>query len=334
MTAFVIASALLVLLVLVFVLRPLWRTRPVAGIGVLATLAVTTGLVYALVGTPRALDPAQRKAPETLSEAITQLRTELERDPNQVEGWRLLARAYDAEGKLPEARDAYARAVQLAPDEPALLAEAAEARAKAADGRRFDAEAISMLQHALQVEPMHQRARWFLGIAQRQAGQAADAVATWEPLLAAVDANTATSLREQINLARADAGMEPLPAIAKPDANTARITVSVSLDPALAMQYPDGAVVFVIARQPDGPPMPVAAEKLRVTGFPLKVTLDDGNSPMPTLKLSQVEQVELVARISASGDATARPGDFESAPVRVEPGPDAAAALMIDHVIE
>ncbi len=334
MTAFVIASALLVLLVLVFVLRPLWRARPAAGIGVLIALAVTTGLVYALVGTPRALDPAQRKTPETLSEAITQLRTELERDPNQVEGWRLLARAYDAEGQLPEARDAYARAVQLAPDEPALLAEAAEARAKAADGRQFDAEAISMLQQALQIEPMHQRARWFLGIAQRQAGQAAEAVATWAPLLAAVDANTASSLREQINLARADAGMEPLSAAAEPNANAARITVSVSLDPALAMQYPDGAVIFVIARQPDGPPMPVAAEKLRATGFPLTVILDDSDSPMPTLKLSQVDQVEVIARISASGDATARPGDFESAPARVAPGPDAAAALMIDHVIE
>ena len=70
------------------------------------------------------------------------------------------------------------------------------------------------------------------------------------------------------------------------------------------------------------------------TGFPLTVTLDDADSPMPTLKLSQVERVELVARISANGDATAQPGDFESAPVRVDTGPDANAALMIDHVIE
>ena len=48
----------------------------------------------------------------------------------------------------------------------------------------------------------------------------------------------------------------------------------------------------------------------------------------------RVERVELVARISANGDATAQPGDFESAPVRVDTGPDATAALMIDHVIE
>lgn len=334
MAAFAIASLLLVLLVLGYVLRPVWRDRPAAGIGVLATLAITTGLVYALIGTPRALDPAQRQAPETLLEAISQLQAELERDPNQVEGWRLLARAHGAEGRWAEARDAYARALRLAPDEPALLAEAAEARAQAADGRRFDAEAVAMLRHALQIEPDHQRARWFLGIAQRQAGRPAEAVATWEPLLGQVDATTAGSLRQQINLARADAGMEPLPEQAPVPASMASITVSVSLDPALAMQYPDGATVFVIARQPDGPPMPVAVEKLRASGFPLTVTLDDRDSPMPTLKLSQLDRVELIARISASGDATARPGDFESTPMQVDTAPDAAAALLIDRVVE
>lgn len=337
MTVFVIASLLLVVLVLAWVLRPVWRDRPLAGVGMLACLLATTGLLYMLVGTPRALDPAQRRAPATLSEAITQLTAELERDPNQIEGWRLLARAHAAEGAFVESRDAYARAVQLAPDEPALLAEAAEARAKADPKRLFDEQAVAMLRHALEIEPQHQRARWFLGIARRQAGQPAEAVAIWEPLLAQVDAATAASLREQIDLARVDAGMEPLPPAPETpaaDASPVTITASISLDPALAMQYPDGASVFVIARRPGGPPMPVAAEKLQPAGFPLTVTLTDADSLMPTAKLSDLAQVELSARVSASGDATPQTGDFESAPVVVENGPEAAAALMIDRVVE
>jgi len=334
MTAFVIASIVLVALVLTWVLRPVWRTRPVAGAGVVVGLALVTALLYTLVGTPRALDEVQRRAPETLADAIVQLQAELERDPNQVEGWRLLARAYIAEGRTGEAQQAYARALQLAPDDPALLAEAAEARARTHPERRFDAEAVAMLEHAVAIDPRHQRARWFLGIAQRQAGRAADAVRTWEPLLGMVDAATATSLREQVNLARADAGMEPLPEPQQADASAVAITVSVSLDPQLAMRYPDGASVFVIARRPGGPPMPVAVEKLQPTGFPLTVTLTDADSLMPTAKLSQLERVELSARVSASGDATAQPGDFESAPVEVETGPDASAALVVNRVIE
>ena len=58
--------------------------------------------------------------------------------------------------------------------------------------------------------------------------------------------------------------------------------------------------------------MPVAAEKRAARDFPLEVTLDDGDSPMPTLKLSQLEHVEVLARISASGDATPQAGDLEA----------------------
>jgi len=336
MTAFLIASAVLVVGILAWVLRPLWRPRPLTGACVVVGLALATALLYGLVGTPRALDPAQLRAPETLAEAIVQLRAELDRDPGQIEGWRLLGRAYAAEGRLVESRDAFARAVALAPDEPGLLAEAAEARAQAHPQHRFDAEAVAMLRHTLEIDPANQRARWFLGIALRQAGEAAEAARTWEPLLAAIDPGTVASVREQINLARAEAGLEPLAAPEPQDeaASPVAITIAISLEPSLAMQYPDGASVFVIARQPDGPPMPVAVRKLQPTGFPLTVTLTDADSLMPTMKLSQLERVELAARVSASGDAIPAPGDFESAPVVVDTAADAAAALTIDRVVE
>ena len=212
-----------------------------------------------------------------------------------------------------------------------MLAENAEIRALTAGDRRFDAEAVRMLERALAVEPAHQRARWFLGVAQRQAGEAAQAAATWEPLLAMVDAATAASLRPQINAARGEAGLEPL-AAPEPAVSPVNITVSVSLDPKLAMQYPDGASVFVIARQADDAPVPVAARKLSPQAFPLTVTLTDADSLMPARKLSELAQVQLSARVSASGDASARPGDFESAPVLVDNGAEVAAALLIDRI--
>ncbi|WP_449284284.1 tetratricopeptide repeat protein [Lysobacter cavernae] len=336
MTGFVIASAALALLVLAYVLRPLWRTRPLAGFGAVAGLVLATGLLYLVVGTPNALDPAQRQAPQTLDDAISQLEAELKRDPNQVEGWRLLGRAYLAEGRTGEARDALAKAIKLTPDDPDLLAEAAETRALAADARQFDSEAVAMLRHALQQQPLHQRARWFLGIAQRQAQQPAEAAKTWEPLLAVVNGKTATSLREQINSARREAGLPPLPPAA-PSASsasttaTAGIKVKVSLAPALAAQLPANASLFVIARQPDGPPMPVAVEKLPARGFPLEVTLDDGDSPMPTMKLSQLDRVEVLARVSASGNAMPQAGDLET--VAKPAGKDSGVIeLVIDRV--
>lgn len=317
---FIAIAAALALAVPAFVLRPLWRARAtrIPALGLIAGLALATYALYRMVGTPAALDPAMRNAPETLQGAIAQLEARLQDDPSQADGWRLLGHAYASAQEPAKSRDAYARAVALSPDDPEVLAEAAEARALAAPERRFDAAAVALLRHALDVQPTHQRARWFLGIAQRQAGDPAAAAATWEPLLAEVDARTAAPLRGQIELARKEAGLPPLPPAPAAAASPA-LLVRVSLDPALAARarLRGDASVFVIARVPGGPPMPVAAEKHAVSELPFVASLDDGDSPMPTQKLSGLQEVELLARLSASGDATPQAGDLQSPPVRV-----------------
>ena len=79
-------------------------------------------------------------------------------------------------------------------------------------------------------------------------------------------------------------------------------TLSLALDKALAERVrlrPD-ATVFVIARQP-GSPMPVAAQKHAASELPFSAALSDADSPMPTLKLSQMREVELTLGIYGAG---------------------------------
>jgi cytochrome c-type biogenesis protein CcmH len=316
---FLACAALLVVGTLGWVLGPLWRTHRPVLLAAVACLGAATGLLYAVVGTPAALDPAQRALPATLDDAVARLEAELQRDPNQVDGLRLLGRAYLQQQQPAKARDAYLRALRLAPDDADLLAESAEARAQADPQRRFDDEAVAQLQAALEVQPMHQRARWFLGIALRQRGQHAAAARTWEPLLAVVDASTAAALRPQVDAARSDAGLPPLPAAAPASGAqpaNAPLQVRVAVDPQLAQRMPD-ASVFVIARIPGGPPMPVAVQKHPLGALPQAIALDDADSPMPTQKLSALREVEVFARLSQSGDAARQAGDVESQPVRV-----------------
>ncbi len=161
------------------VLWPLRRSRSwpwvvaVLGVGVLA--------LYRLVGTPTGLQEAASTAPQSLDEAIVQLQAELERNPAQPEGWALLARSQATVGNHAAARDAYARAVKLTPDDPALLVDAAEARALADPQRRFDAPAVAWLHHAIELQPANARATWFLGVSQRKAGQNAEAAKIGTP---------------------------------------------------------------------------------------------------------------------------------------------------------
>lgn len=323
MAVFSAIAALLAVVVFAAVLWPLWRESRGVVLGAVVALLLASLAVYGIVGTPEAIDaPAAVAAatPRTMEEAVVQLEAELERNPGRADGWVLLARSYEMLDRRVEARDAYARALALDPDNPDLLVQAAQARLFAAPDKKLDAEAVAMLQRSLELQPQQQRARWFLGVWQRQEGRAAEAAETWQPLLSQVDAATAATLRVQIDAARKDAGLPPLPAAEAPAATGANaLTVKVSLDPGFAsrVRLRGDASVFVIARIPDGPPMPVAAEKHPLQDLPMTITLDDGDSPMPTQKLSGLQEVELVARLSSSGEAMRQDGDFESKPVRV-----------------
>lgn len=328
---FAAIAAVLCLGMLTWVLWPLWRRVGLPLAGSVLALTLMTFALYQWVGTPEALRSAEVDNPQNLDEAIARLQAELERNPNQPEGWALLGRSQATLGRPAEAREAYARAVALAPDEPALLVDAAEARALADPQRRFDEQAVTWLQHALAVQPGQPRATWFLGVWQRQSGSPAEAAATWETLLGSVDEATARSLRTQIDEARADAGQAPLAAapsaaappvapVAGDDAGTHALQVRVVLDPEVAARtrLPGTATVFVIARQPGGPPMPVAAERHRLQDLPLQTVLDDADAAMPTLKLSQLDEVEVLARVSAGGGVERSEDDLESPPVRVK----------------
>lgn len=334
MGLFAALAALLTVAVLAGVLWPLWRDSRGMVLGALAALGIATFALYRVVGTPDALNPAAQVAPTTLEEAVAQLEAELKKNPNEPEGWRLLGKSYIAQERYAEARAAFDRALKLLPDNADLLVETAQARLFADPQRRLGSDEVTLLYRALAIEPNHQRARWFLGISQRQNGQSAEAAKTWEPLLAQVDAKTAATLRTQINVARAEAGLPPLPEAAPAAESPALLTVVVDIAPALKAELSAGDILFVFARQAGGPPMPVAAKRVPATAFPMTVALSDSDSPMPTMKLSQAGNVELVARISKAGDVTAKPGDLEATPLKAEVKPGAEYSLRIDRVVE
>ncbi|HJW47528.1 MAG TPA: tetratricopeptide repeat protein [Lysobacter sp.] len=317
MAIFIALAATLTILALSVVMRPLWRTSPrltwICSLGI----AITAFAVYALVGTPGAIDPKARAIPQTLDEAIVQLEAQLKRDPEQGDGWRQLGQAYATQQRFSEAREAYAKAASLLPDDAEVLIEAARTRAMAAPQRRFDAVSVAFLKRALQSKPQHPRALWFFGVAQRQAGDHAAAAETWQILLPKVDPQVAAVLSAQIDDARRAAGLPALPGPTSTDGPS--LQVHVQLDPQVAarIRLSGDAAVFVIARIPGGSPMPVAVEKHAAQRLPFTAMLDDRDSPMPTTKLSALSEVEVFARLSASGNPASGPGDFESKPQRV-----------------
>lgn len=92
----------------------------------------------------------------------------------------------------------------------------------------------------------------------------------------------------------------------------------VALAPALKGDFPKGAVLFIVARDPKNPGAPVAAAKFQPSGFPLHFDLSDADSmsgsPLPG-------ELELLAKLSKTGAVDkSSPEDLEAAPVHARAG--------------
>ncbi|MFN8894463.1 MAG: c-type cytochrome biogenesis protein CcmI, partial [Betaproteobacteria bacterium] len=91
------------------------------------------------------------------------------------------------------------------------------------------------------------------------------------------------------------------------------------------------ATVFVVARAAQGGP-PLAAARLPLAAWPLSFRLDDSMAMIPGNLLSGHRAVLLVARVSASGNPIAQPGDLEGRLEGVAVGSD-GVRLLIDRVL-
>jgi tetratricopeptide (TPR) repeat protein len=118
------------------------------------------------------------------------------------------------------------------------------------------------------------------------------------------------------NAVRAKKGSGGAPAAAAP---AAFVAGKVSIAPLLATLR-GSDTVFVIARAPGGSGPPLAVKRFAASDLPANFRLDESDAMMPSRSLAGASEVEIVARLSASGDAIRQPGDLESAVVRTKTG--------------
>lgn len=322
-------------------------------------------LVYLTIGTPQALDPAlsavaaSGEAPHAggdgtpqMEQAIAGLEKRLEAEPDNVDGWMLLGRAYKTLQRFEPARDALKRAFDLKPNDPDVMVEYAEAIALADPERDIAGEPQALLEQAVSDNPKHERALWLLGIGAAQVGDYTGAIARWEallPLLDAEDGEVRTQVEAQLAEARSRAGLPaaapaaaPAPAAATtapaatPAAATSgpRLTIEVDIAPELAARLAPTDVLYVFARAAEGPRMPLALQRLPGAKFPLTVTLDDSMAMMPSMTLSSAPTVVVGARVSKTGVANAQSGDLEIISAPLAPATqDGPLRLVINTVV-
>lgn len=310
---------------------------------ILIALPAASIALYGWLGTSEALEehPAVPVSSDvehadagSISEMVEALAARLDENPDDAEGWIMLARSYMAMERYGEAADAYSEARTLVGDEPVLLVDFAEA-VTLANNNQMEGLPTQLIERALAVEPTHQKGIWLAGFAAMQRNEPNRAVELWNQLLEQLTPGSreAEAVTDMIAQVGGEASAPASSTASTASSGGASLAVTIVLDPALAEKVTGHETLFVFARAVNGPPMPLAIQRRSASELPLTITLDDSMSMLPAMKLSGFPVVTVGARISKSGDAIGQSGDLQGMITPIDVAGTAAVEVTISEVL-
>ncbi|GJL80442.1 MAG: cytochrome c-type biogenesis protein CycH [marine bacterium B5-7] len=329
-------------------------------VGEPAALESVNGLRNEVTATDAGTSPS-------IESMLDQLKTRLEQNPDDVRGWNILARTSMQLERYDDAARALKRLNSLMPNDPDILVQYADALAML-EGGVLEGKPIELINQALTVDPNQPQALWLAGMAADRRGDYPVAMTLWQRLLPQLDQDPQSrselmsmiqDLKRRADEAGIDLSSLPInPETSATDAagttktiavenkgevvastsggravNGSSLTVRVSLAEGLKTEARPDDTVFVFARAVGGPPMPIAAARKKVSDLPFKLVLDDTSAMIPSMSLSSFDTVNVVARISRSGQPIAASGDLEGMIENVKPAQSSELNIEIARKI-
>jgi len=295
-------------------------------------LILSSGLYFVLGDATRVAQKNAEKpvTQEAVERMVTEFAQKMEKDPQNLKGWVMLARSYRILGRNQEAEKAYARAGDFVNSDPQLLADYADVIATNTNGD-FSGKPMQLINQALKLDPNNLLALWLSGSASFSTQNYKVAVQTWEKLNSLLPAQSDESRAIQASIAEArEKGHLPASAPLVMSDKAVSGIVEVAAD--LQSKIKAGDILMVITRKP-GERMPVAVLKTDVTKFPMSFVLNDALAMNPQMPISQLPEVSVEVRISKTGMAKAETGDLISKPKIVTVG-TSKVRLLIDQAIQ
>ena len=303
---------------------PSWRMM--AGLALVVVAIAAAGYAYnasrgPLTGETESAEQGPNSA--QVVAMVEQLAQRLKSNPQDADGWAMLARSYSVMERNDEALAAYQKAIALRKDDPGLLVDYADALA-VKNQHSLQGEPMALVQRALAINPDHIKGLAMAGTDAFVRKDFAKAVKYWGRVeqIGAPESVLVQRVVASLQEARKLAGLPPLSSTAQalaappiapsqasqpaaPGAPAASISGTVSLSPALRAQVSPEDTVFIFA------------ERKQVKDLPYTFTLDDSKAMSPAALLSGAGQIIVSARVSKSGNPMAQPGDLsgQSGPV-------------------
>ena len=238
------------------------------------------------------------------------------RDPENLEWAFLRGRLLEAEARFAEAAEAYENLLTKLPDEQvqdraAIMTSMVQARFFST-GQQATDELYNTLKEALALAPGQRKPLGLAGIMAYELGNYQQAIEHWKALWIQLPEGSMEARTIANGIGRAAEVLEEQGT--RVDLSwmvPARVEVTVALSDDVRQQVPVNATVFVLARKLDGPPMPLAVQRLVVSQLPTTVVLDNSMAMAAGASIGDVDEVTITARVSLSGQPMAQAGDWQ-----------------------
>lgn len=225
MTFWILAGVMTILavaFVVVPVIRPGVSRKPLLIGGLAVVIPLVAVLAYQKLGTPTAATQSAMPMPPPmlagamppghpdkavmnmdLGQLADKLAEKLKTQPDNAEGWALLARTYVEVKRHKESLPAFEKAASLLPKDPHLLADYADALAMS-NGGKFDKKCEDLIEQALKLDPLHVKALMLKATMAFNSKDYPKAIAAWEKILTVkgLDAETTKQSTGSIEEAR------------------------------------------------------------------------------------------------------------------------------------
>ena len=325
-------AALLCALAVAIMLVPVWRQKSRDGrwspAGIVVTVLVAP-LALGLYTYVSNWDPEYAARADRENELLDQLLDHLEANPDDLQGWRLLAASYMQLGRYDDGRAAYQRlwALTREPDDELKLSYA-EAQILS-DRSSLTGEAGRLVEEVLASRPGDPKALWYGGLVALELGREEAVRTRWTSLLALNPPEEVARVVTAQLASLGGAATEGAPsAVSGPEI---KLAVTLGAGRSVAGLAPS-AQLFIIARAPEGGP-PLAVIRRPPSALPGEFALSDADSMIQGRSLGAYSELSVVARISMSGQPVAQPGDWQAEAV-VRPSEAGTVALVIDQVVQ
>lgn len=238
-----------------------------------------------------------------------------------------LAGMYESLGLFDKAQNVYQQLNLVNPDQPYYIVQSLYCQVMQDEGKISDS-VHSALQQLNDKYPAEKGILNLLALHAFQNEQFENALSYWQQLLQfakSVTQSEQQTIQEAIRNVKSRLGL--------PSTSRA-IQVTVNLKAEFVEQLKPDDVLYVYAKQVNGPPMPVAVVKQAASNFPMQIQLSDENSMLPQLKLSDISRVKIGARISKSGQAIPTKGDWEGKTQTLDLDEVTAVDVTIDEIYQ